>query len=74
MEHSPYERSISSGAYNFLRWLGAAFAPVMSGLIGNSLSAHLPYLVAGVLGAAALLFIGWSRTDLQTEQTEAPKA
>lgn len=73
MENSPYERSISSGAYNFLRWLGAAFAPVMSGLIGNSLSAHLPYLVAGVLGAAALLFIGWSRTDLQTERTEAPK-
>ncbi|MBN8209625.1 MFS transporter [Bacillus sp. NTK071] len=54
MEVSPYERSITSGGYNFLRWLGAAIAPVLSGLIGQSVSAHAPFLVAAVLSAGGI--------------------
>ncbi|MCL4522223.1 MAG: MFS transporter [Firmicutes bacterium] len=51
MEVSPYSRSISSGAYNFLRWAGAAVAPIMSGLIGQHFGMTVPFFVsAGILG------------------------
>lgn len=50
MEVSPYSRSISSGAYNFLRWSGAAVAPLLSGIIGQSWGITVPFFVsAGVL-------------------------
>ncbi len=54
MEVSPYSRSISSGAYNFLRWSGAALAPVFSGLIGQRWGMTVPFFVAG-----AILLCGW---------------
>jgi MFS transporter, ACDE family, multidrug resistance protein len=46
---SPYERSITSGAYNFVRWLGAAVAPVLSGIVGESVSLRFPFLLAGMI-------------------------
>lgn len=46
---SPYERSITSGAYNFVRWLGAAVAPVLSGVVGESVSLRFPFLLAGII-------------------------
>lgn len=54
MEVSPYSRSISSGAYNFLRWSGAALAPILSGLIGERWGMTVPFFVAG-----AILLAGW---------------
>ncbi|RLQ93185.1 MFS transporter [Falsibacillus albus] len=57
MASSPYERSVTSGAYNFVRWLGAAIAPVMSGVIGESISPSSPFLVAGILSAAGIFVI-----------------
>ena len=32
MDISPYERSVTSGVYNFVRWLGGAIAPFYQGL------------------------------------------
>jgi ACDE family multidrug resistance protein len=57
MEVSPYTRSISSGAYNFLRWSGAALAPVLSGLLAQRVGPRVPFAVSlgTVLGAAAVL-------------------
>ncbi len=55
MEVSPYSRSISSGAYNFLRWAGAALAPILSGFIGEKYGMGIPFLIA-----AFLLLIGWA--------------
>lgn len=50
MEVSPYSRSISSGAYNFLRWAGAALAPILSGIIGQHFGLTVPFFVsAGIL-------------------------
>ena len=50
MEVSPFARSISSGAYNFLRWSGAAIAPALSGWIGQTVGMTIPfYIAAGVL-------------------------
>jgi len=58
MEVSPFSRSISSGAYNFLRWSGAAIAPILSGLIGPRFGMQVPFWIAAallVLGELALL-------------------
>ncbi|WP_257351995.1 MFS transporter [Pseudalkalibacillus decolorationis] len=57
MEVSPYERGITSGGYNFLRWLGAAFAPLLSGIIGHSISPQMPFMVAAILGLVAFLLM-----------------
>ncbi|MFC3885716.1 MFS transporter [Bacillus songklensis] len=54
MDVSPYERSVTSGAYNFLRWLGAAVAPVLSGVIGQTISAETPFLIAGIIVLVSL--------------------
>ncbi|MDR3563708.1 MAG: MFS transporter [Negativicutes bacterium] len=55
MEVSPYERSITSGAYNFVRWLGAAIAPVAAGLVAEHLGPAYPYLIATFLVIIAML-------------------
>ncbi|MFY4775426.1 MFS transporter [Metabacillus sp. RGM 3146] len=54
---APFERSITSGGYNFLRWLGAAIAPVLSGVIGQSVSSKAPFLMAAVLSVVAFFMI-----------------
>ena len=45
---SRFERNIVSGGYNFLRWSGAAIAPIASGIIGEHFGAKLPYLLAAL--------------------------
>ncbi|EUJ33222.1 multidrug resistance efflux transporter [Listeria floridensis FSL S10-1187] len=74
MEHSPYARSVTSGAYNFVRWLGAAFAPLLSGLISEAFGASYPFIVAAVLAVfgMALLFLKIVPThqDAKIEATE----
>lgn len=65
MEVSPYSRSISSGAYNFLRWAGAAVAPLVSGIIGQHWGLTVPFFVsAGILclGIVGLLTRGGALT------------
>lgn len=54
MEVSPYSRSVSSGTYNFLRWAGAAIAPVSAGWIGQRVGMTVPFFVAG-----AVVLAGW---------------
>jgi ACDE family multidrug resistance protein len=50
---SPFTRSVSSGAYNFLRWAGAAIAPVLAGHLKDTYGVHVPFYVA-----AAVVFVG----------------
>ncbi len=55
MEVSPFSRSISSGAYNFLRWSGAAVAPILSGFIGDVYGLSIPfYISAGILAVSTV--------------------
>ncbi|MGM2835621.1 MFS transporter, partial [Bacillus cereus group sp. Bce025] len=49
MDISPYERSVTSGVYNFVRWLGGAIAPILSGIIGHAVSPQSPFLVGGIV-------------------------
>ncbi|MCY0900200.1 MAG: MFS transporter [Firmicutes bacterium] len=58
MAVSPFPRSLSSGAYNFLRWAGAAIAPALSGWIGDRVGLTVPFFIAaGMLvgGTVALI-------------------
>ncbi|MBB5324953.1 MFS family permease [Anoxybacillus tepidamans] len=57
MEASPYERGITSGTYNFVRWMGAAVAPVLSGVIGNAFSSKAPFMIAMALSLIACAFL-----------------
>lgn len=57
MEVSPYERGITSGGYNFLRWLGAAFAPLLSGVIGHAIAPQAPFLVAASIAVVAFVIM-----------------
>jgi len=54
---SHFERNIVSGGYNFLRWGGAAIAPIASGLIGEHFGAKFPYLVAALCTLVACALI-----------------
>ena len=67
MEVSPYERGITSGGYNFLRWLGAAFAPLLSGVIGNAVAPQAPFLVAAILGLLAFVIMVISKNNFSNE-------
>ncbi|MGD8190441.1 MFS transporter [Brevibacillus ginsengisoli] len=57
MSISPYERSITSGAYNFVRWLGAGIAPVLSGVLGQIVSARSPFIFACVVALIAFVLV-----------------
>jgi len=59
MKAAPVERGVASAGYSFLRFGGAAVAPWLAGLLGETFNAHLPFwmgtatvlLGAGVLAA-----------------------
>ncbi|GAA0076648.1 MFS transporter [Clostridium sp. CTA-5] len=57
MEVSPYERGVTSGAYNFVRWLGAAIAPVLSGALSHAISPQFPFEVAAFVTLFGVVLI-----------------
>jgi ACDE family multidrug resistance protein len=63
MEVSPFSRSISSATYNFLRWAGAAIAPVAAGLLDQALGARVPFFVAAAVLVGGGLAL-WARHRL----------
>ncbi|MEY9094715.1 MFS transporter [Paenibacillus sp. RC84] len=74
MEVSPFERSVTSGAYNFVRWLGAAIAPVLSGYIAHHLSAQLPFAVAAGLALIAVIAMSVWRSRPAKAGATGPQA
>jgi len=57
IEVSPFSRSLSSGAYNFLRWAGAAVAPVLAGVLAEHYGRSIPFAVAAALILCAALVV-----------------
>ncbi|MDI3257324.1 MAG: MFS transporter [Kyrpidia sp.] len=55
IEMSNAQRSIASGAYNFVRWMGAAIAPVVAGFAAEHWFNTAPYLISCVLVAIGLV-------------------
>ncbi len=56
MDISPYERSVTSGVYNFVRWLGGAIAPILSGIIGHTVSPQSPFFSRWNCGVSWLYY------------------
>src|SRR6195952_3230767 len=57
MKAAPVERGVASAAYSFLRFGGAAVAPWLAGVLGETFNAHVPFWVgagAVLLGAVVL--------------------
>ncbi|MEW5322374.1 hypothetical protein V2J23_09570 [Geobacillus thermoleovorans] len=46
--------------------MGAAIAPVLSGVIGHAVSAKAPFLVAMALVFVAFLFLAWRKRETST--------
>ncbi|WP_231578590.1 hypothetical protein [Geobacillus kaustophilus] len=46
--------------------MGAAIAPVLSGVIGHAVSAKAPFLVAMALVFVAFLFPAWRKRETST--------
>jgi ACDE family multidrug resistance protein len=58
MKAAPVERGVASAAYSFLRFGGAAVAPWLAGVLGETFNAHVPFWVgagAVLLGAGVML-------------------
>ncbi|MFB6164875.1 MAG: MFS transporter [Haloarculaceae archaeon] len=66
MRVSPYSRSVSSAAYNSLRWAGAAFAPVIAGYVGGHYGATTPFLMGAVVVAAGVVALLASASVLRS--------
>jgi len=60
MKVSPYERSVASASYSFVRFMGGALAPYMAGKLAAWFNPHIPFYVGAVatLLAVLALFIG----------------
>jgi MFS family permease len=61
MEVSPATRSVASAGYNFLRWAGAAVAPVLAGYMAEHVSPRSPFVIATATVTASLLLIWANR-------------
>ncbi len=70
MEVSPFTRPVSSATCNFLRWSGAAIAPIVSGLVGETYGLSAPFCISGgvLMVSASLLAVkaGLLRTALKS--------
>ena len=60
MKAAPVERGTASAAYSFVRFGGGAVAPWLAGVLGETISVHLPFYVgaAAVVGSVVLLAAG----------------
>ncbi len=65
MEVSPFSRSISSGAYNFVRWSGAALAPILSGWFGDHFGPQIPFWIGAILLFAGLIGLLFSQRTIE---------
>jgi MFS transporter, ACDE family, multidrug resistance protein len=73
MEVSTVTRSVASAGYNFLRWAGAAVAPVLAGYLAVAISPRFPFLLATLTVTASAVLI-WTRRAHVTRGLRRPNA
>jgi ACDE family multidrug resistance protein len=66
MQATNIEGSTVSAAYSFLRFIGAAIAPYLAGVLAVVYSPHIPFLVGGCFVFASAIFILLNRHQLKT--------
>ena len=64
MEVSDSPRAVASAGYNFVRWLGAAFAPFIASKLGEEISPSLPYYLGAACCLAAIAVLALRRKHL----------
>ncbi len=77
MEVSPFIRPVSSAAYNFLRWSGAAIAPIVSGFIGEIYGLNIPFYISGAVMVVSTVLLAMKSgmlRDALTRQLSSPEA
>ncbi|MCL4545145.1 MAG: MFS transporter [Chloroflexi bacterium] len=62
MEVSAVPRASASAGYNFLRWIGAAIAPVLSGFLAQVISPRVPFVLAAVLLVVSIAVLSTRRS------------
>jgi len=70
-ESTGVERGVASAAYSFLRFGGAAVAPWLAGVLGETFDAHVPFWVgaaAVLLGAGVLILTRPHLTHLDDDE------
>ncbi|WP_314587029.1 MFS transporter [Paenibacillus terrigena] len=57
MESAPIERSITSAAYSFVRFLGGAAAPFLAGKLAEWFNSRIPFYFGGAMVLIAVIFL-----------------
>ena len=57
MKATSIETSTASAAYSFLRFIGAAIAPALAGILAAIYSPHIPFIVASVFVFGSVIFM-----------------
>ncbi len=61
MKSTSIETSTASAAYSFLRFIGAAIAPALAGILAALYTPHIPFIVASVFVFTSVIFIYLNR-------------
>jgi len=64
MSVSDIERPVASAGYSFVRFIGGAIAPYLSGRLAEAFSPHVPFLVGAAMVLAGLLIFFLGRATL----------
>lgn len=71
MHASAIDSSTVSAAYSFLRFIGAAIAPALAGILSVIFSPHIPFIVGGFFVIGAVIFLLLNRKHIQhVDKTE----
>lgn len=77
MNASPVEASTTSAAFNFLRMIGGAIAPITAGILGEIFSPHVPFIVGSCFVLGSIIFILLNRhhilPSVKSEEIEGEK-
>jgi predicted MFS family arabinose efflux permease len=57
MKATSIETSTASAAYSFLRFIGAAIAPALAGILAAIYSPHIPFIVGAVFVFGSVIFV-----------------
>ncbi|MGB7970244.1 MAG: MFS transporter [Methanobacterium sp.] len=72
MKATSIETSTASAAYSFLRFIGAAIAPALAGILAAIYSPHIPFIVASVFVFGSVIFMFINRHQVyHVDRSEA---
>lgn len=64
MDIGSKDRSTTSAAYNFIRFIGSAIAPLLATALGENIAPNLPFVLGGIFVLVAIIFLFLNRKYL----------